>query len=137
MDLTNWLNDERLLANLIGIHLVLGVLLIVSIVLRQLLKNGGDQIVRWTGFLWLDGVGKEAVKGLRAMLFWTTVVLMIVSVGSMAAYHISGRDAGRFLGVDGELTVHLFPLLVLGKIALLAVGVARHFGNAPTERFMK
>jgi hypothetical protein len=121
MDLTNWLNDERLLANLIGIHIILGVLLVVSIFLRKLLKNGGDQVVRWTGFQWLDGASKEAVKGLRAMLFWTTVVLMIVSVGSMAAYHVSGRDArADFSEWMGQLTTtNLLSFgIVLGKIAL-------------------
>jgi len=130
MDLTNWLNDERLLANLIGIHVVLGILLIVSIILRKLLKNGGDQVVRWTGFTWLDGASKEAVKGLRAMLFWTTVVLMIVSVGAMATYHLSGRDVrADFNEWLTKLSAeHLIAFgIVLGKIALLAMGVVLAF----------
>ena len=93
MDITKWLNDERLLANLIGIHVVLAVVLIVSVVLRKLLKNGGDQVARWTACNWLEGISKEAVKSMRSMLFWTTIVLMLVSVVSMAAYHVSGRHA--------------------------------------------
>src|SRR5436305_34328 len=72
MDLSRWLNDERLLANLIGIHVVLAVVLLVSIVLRKLLKNGGDQFARWTACHWLEGASKEAVKSMRSMLFWTT-----------------------------------------------------------------
>jgi small-conductance mechanosensitive channel len=130
MDLTNWLNDERLLANLIGIHVVLGVLLVVSILLRKLLKNGGDQVVRWTGMQWLDGVSKEAVKGTRALLFWTTVVLMLVSVGSMAAYHISGRDVRADLtdwfGHLSAASLTSFGI-VLGKIVLLTVGAVFAF----------
>ena len=54
MDFSKWLNDERLLANLIGIHVVLGAILVVSIVLRKLLKNGCEQVARWTGLHWLN-----------------------------------------------------------------------------------
>ena len=44
MDLSKWLNDERLLANLIGIHIVLAVLLILSVVLRRTLKSVSEQL---------------------------------------------------------------------------------------------
>lgn len=130
MDLSKWLNDDRLLANLIGIHIVLAALLIVSVVLRKLLKNGGDQVARWTGIHWLDGVSKEAVKGMRSMLFWTTVVLMVVSVASMAVYHLSGRDArGDVQEFTGQLTLlHLTNFgIMLGKIIAVAIGVALSF----------
>jgi small-conductance mechanosensitive channel len=130
MDLSKWLNDERLLANLIGIHVVLAVVLIVSVVLRKLLKNGGDQVARWTACHWLEGASKEAVKSMRSMLFWTTIVLMVVSVISMAAYHISGRHAhDDFTAWYGQLTpTHLMTFgTMLGKLVLLAVGVAIAF----------
>ena len=77
MDLSKWLNDERLLANLIGIHVVLAAILVVSILLRKMFKNGGEQLVRWTGLAWLDGASREAVKGVRSILFWSTIALMI------------------------------------------------------------
>lgn len=130
MDISKWLNDERLLANLIGIHVVLGVILIVSIVLRKLLKNGCEQIARWTGLDWLDSASKEAVKGMRSILFWSTVTLMIVSVVSMAAYHFSGRHAhDDFKDWCGQLTsAHLMAFgVMLGKLVLLALGVAVAF----------
>jgi small-conductance mechanosensitive channel len=130
MDISKWLNDERLLANLIGIHVVLGVILLVSIVLRKLLKNGCEQVARWTGLHWLDRASKEAVKSMRSILFWSTVTLMIVSVVSMAAYHLSGRHAhDDFKEWYGQLTsVHLIVFgVMLGKLVLLALGVGVAF----------
>lgn len=126
MNFSQWLNDDRLLANLIGIHVVLGVVLLVSVILRKLLKNGGEQFVRITGLNWLDGVSKEAVKGMRAMLFWTTIGLMVVSVASMALYHLSGRDARADFQ---DWYAHLTPAaltssgITLAKLVALAVGV--------------
>jgi small-conductance mechanosensitive channel len=130
MDLSKYLSDERLLAHLIGIHVVLAAIVICSIVLRKLLKTGGEQVARWTGFQWLDGVSKEAVKSVRPLLFWTTIALMAVSVGSMAFYHFSGRDARHDLREwYSEITsVHLFTLgALLGKLVLLAIGVSVAF----------
>jgi small conductance mechanosensitive channel len=127
MDLSKWLNDERLLANLIGIHIVLGVILLVSIVLRKLLKTGSEQVSRLTGLAWLDDASKEAGKSLRTILFWCTIVLMIGSVVSLAVYHVSGRHAhDDFKELYGQLTVaHLKTFgLTLGKLVLLALGVA-------------
>lgn len=130
MDLSKWLNDERLLANLIGIHVVLAAILLVSIILRKLLKNGGDQFVRWTGLPWLDGASKEAVKSMRTILFWTTIVLMIGSVASIAVYHLSGRHAhDDFKDWYGQLTsAHLKTFgIMVGKLVLLALGIAVAF----------
>ncbi len=130
MDLGKWLNDERLLANLIGIHVALGALLLVSIFLRKLLKNSGEQVVRRTGLSWLDGVSKEAVKGLHGLLFWKTIVLMIVSVGSMAIYHMSGRDArADFAQWIGQLTgANLTDFgIMLAKLIGLTVGAVLAF----------
>ena len=130
MDISKWLNDERLLANLIGIHLVLGVVLILSIVLRKLLKNGGEQFVRWTGMQWLDSATKEAVKGMRSILFWATIALMIATVVSMVGYHLSGRHAHEdFKELYGQLTTaHLIALgITVGKLVGLVLGVAIAF----------
>ncbi|MBI2808391.1 MAG: mechanosensitive ion channel family protein [Planctomycetes bacterium] len=130
MDFSKFFNDDRLLTNLISIHVVLAVVLLVSIILRKLLKDGGEQVVRWTGLQWLDGISKEAVKGMRSMLFWSTVVLMVASVASMAVYHVSGRNArADFQDWFGQLTgAHLLSLgLALGKLVALAIGVALGF----------
>ena len=130
MDISKWLNDERLLANLIGIHIVLGVVLILSIVLRKLLKNGGEQFIRWTGLTWLESASKEAVKGMRAILFWATIALMIGAVLSVVGYHLSGRHAHEdFRDLYGQLTTaHLITLgTMLAKLVGLVLGVAIAF----------
>jgi moderate conductance mechanosensitive channel len=126
MDFSKWLNDERLLANLIGIHIALAVVLILSIVLRKLLKDTGEQFIRWTGLTWLESASKEAVKSMRSMLFWVTIVFMVLCVVSMGVYHVSGRHAHEdFKDLYGQLTtahVIAFGLLV-GKLVALAFGV--------------
>lgn len=130
MDLSKWLNDERLLANLIGIHVVLAVLVILSIVLRRTLKSVSEKLARWSGFSWLDTISKEAGKGMRAMLFWTTVTLMIVTVASMGLYHLSGRDLRHDVKeCYADLTsAHLLAFgTMVGKLALLAIGAAVAF----------
>ncbi len=130
MDLNQILNDERLLANLIGVHVVLGVILGVSILLRRLLKQGGEQVSRWTGLAWLDSLGKEASKGLRAVLFWATVLLMIASIVTMIAFHVSGRDVrGDVKEWVGHLSGATLASLGLtsGKLVGLALGVGLAF----------
>src|SRR4051812_35325776 len=86
------MSDERLLANLVGIHIVLGVILVGSFLVRRLLGHGGNVLVRWTGLTWLDGVNREAMRGVRSMLFWCGLGLMAATVVSMSVYHVSGRD---------------------------------------------
>ncbi len=130
MNFSQWLNDDRLLANLISIHVVLAVLVILSITLRKLLKDGSDQVAGWTGLSWVAGISKEAVKSMRSVLFWSTITLMIVCVASMAIYHISGRDArADFQEISGQITaVHMMKFgFMLGKLAGLVVGVALAF----------
>jgi small conductance mechanosensitive channel len=124
------MNDERLLAHLVGIHVVLLVILFASVALRKALKHGGDQFVRWTGLHWLDGMSREATQSMRAMLFWATLTLMGASLVSMAAYHVSGRDLrwdirDWFANLTGAQLL-AFGLL-LGKLIGLAVGVTLAF----------
>src|SRR4051794_21774609 len=123
MDLSKWLNDERLLANLIGIHIALAVVLILSLFLRKMLKNTGEGFVRWTGMTWLDTVSKEAVRSMRSMLFWATIALMVGVVVSMVIYHFSGRHAhDDFKDLSSQLTTaHLLAFsLTAGKLVALA-----------------
>ena len=55
------------LANLIGIHVVLAVILLISVILRKLLKTGSEQVSRWTGLGWLDDASKEAGRSMRTV----------------------------------------------------------------------
>ncbi len=125
MDLSQYFRDERLLANLIGMHVALALILVVSVVLRKLLKRGGQGLGHWTGLRWLDGLGKEATKGLRVVVFWTALALMGATVIGMIAYHFTGRDV-RLDAREwySHLTgAQLFTFgVVLGKLVLLAIG---------------
>ena len=76
----NWIADDRLLTNLIGLHIILGGILFVSVVLRRIIMHGGSQLVRWTGLHWLDGFCKEAVRHIRSLRFWTTLGLRVLVV---------------------------------------------------------
>ncbi len=95
----DWLNnlsafaDHRLLANLIGLHLLLGLIYVTSLILRGVIMHGGSQIVGWTGLHWLDGVSKEAVRRARAFLFWATISLMLLSVVGGVAYQLWGTTS--------------------------------------------
>lgn len=122
--LSQWLSDDRLLANLIGVHVVLAGLLILSIVIRKLLIHGGGQLVRWTGLHWLDGVSKEAVRRMRSLLFWTTLAAMALTLVAGAVYHVSGRDVRADLN-DWYSHLTASQLLRLGvaaaELVLLAI----------------
>ncbi len=90
--LGNWIADDRLLTNLIGLHLLLGLFCCAAVVLRRLLMHGGNQAARWTGLHWLDGISKEAAKHARTLLFWSTLALMALTIVGAIAYHVLGRD---------------------------------------------
>ncbi|MCI0378635.1 MAG: mechanosensitive ion channel family protein [Gemmataceae bacterium] len=122
----DWFADDRLLANLVGLHVILAVFLVVSVILRKILMQGGDVLVRWTGLHWLDGISKEAVRKIRALLFWATVCLMLGAILGSVAYHAFGRDIRLDLSDwYQQLTAEQIFLLclALGQLALLAVGV--------------
>src|SRR5438445_7704238 len=70
------LTDERLLFNLIAIHALIGVTLIVSMIVKQILVRGSDRLAHLTGLHWLDGVSQEAVRRARSVLFWLTLGAM-------------------------------------------------------------
>src|SRR5688500_13641296 len=88
-----WLGDDRLLANLVGLHVCLAGVLIFSILVRKLLIHGGAVLVRWTGLHWLDGFSQEAVRRIRSLLFWSTLCTIAVLYLAGGVYHFSGRDA--------------------------------------------
>lgn len=123
---TSWLSDDRLLANLIGMHVILGALLLSSVLLRKLLIHGGNQFVHWTGLHWLDGVSQEAVRRTRALLFWSTLGLMIFTVVASFVYQAHGRDIRTDLQ---EWYSHLTAReilnfgVALGELIFLAVGM--------------
>lgn len=104
MDLSNLLTDDRFLFNLLAVHGIVALLLIGSVFIRRVLVQGGDQLVRLTGLTWLDGIGREATRRARAVLFWSTLGLMAVTLAAGLIYHSLGRDVRGDLA---ECTTHL------------------------------
>lgn len=129
--ISDFLGDDRLLANLIGVHLILGIILIVSFIVRKILLHGGNSLVRWTGLHWLDQVGKEANRRVRSLMFWTTLLALTISVASAVVYHAAGRDLRVDLGIwyrhlTGAQLVALG--IILGKLVLVIVAANFAFG---------
>src|SRR5260370_33053468 len=87
-----YLSDDRLLFNLIAIHVLLGATLIVSIVLRRLLVHGSKHVVHMTGLSWLDGVSNEAARRMRSLLFWVTLGVMATIILAGLGYHYFDND---------------------------------------------
>src|SRR5262249_27440639 len=92
-----FLSDDRLLANLIAVHVVLAGLLITSLIVRRILQSGGQNVLAWFGVSWLRGVTVEATSTIRDLVYWTTTALMAASVVGAVLYHLAGRD----VRVDG------------------------------------
>jgi len=130
MNIHSWINsffaDDRLLANLVAVHLVLAVILVAAVVLRRLLTHGGEQFARWTGLHWLDGFSKEATRKMRGMLFWMVLTLLAGTVIGGVGYHLAGRDMRQdVLNWYAHLTgAQIFRIgLALGQLVLLALAV--------------
>src|SRR5207249_2332794 len=101
-----------------------------SVFLRRLLKNSSEHLVRWTGLSWLDGIGREAVKGLRSMLLWSTISMMLLSVVATAIYHAAGHDIRKDAGeCYQQLSVaHLVQMgTIVGKLILLTLAMGITF----------
>lgn len=120
------LGDDRLLANLVALHVLLATTLVVSVVLRKVIIHGGNQLVRWTGLHWLDGFSKEAVRRIRALLFWSTIGSMALLITCGVIYHMAGRD----MRVDVQawydhLTARQIVdfAIAIGELTLLGVAV--------------
>lgn len=120
----NVLDDERLLANLIGIHAVLAGLLVASVIFRKTFKHGVERLVRWTELHWLHRAHQQAHRRLRSVLFWVTLGCMGIAVAVMAVYHYAGRDmrADMRAWYGGLSSAQILAFgLTLGKLVLVAV----------------
>jgi small conductance mechanosensitive channel len=134
----NLLDNERLIANLIGVHVLLAALLLASWVIRKLFKHGTGQLIRWSEMDWLHGVHRQAHRGLRLVLFWLTLGLMLASIVAMIAYHYAGQDIRTDLHeLQTSITsAHILAFgITLGKIVIVATvtgvafGVVRRLSN--------
>jgi small-conductance mechanosensitive channel len=142
------LSDERFLFNFLAIHIVLGLTLIASLFIRRLLIQGSNQLVRLTGVHWLDGISKEAVRRVRALIFWITLGIMVVTLAAGLVYHFAGRDirtdlVAWYTHLTGADVLQVG--LVIGQLTLLSVaswmGVRllrrlRTFGQAHAKHWL-
>ncbi len=124
------LSDERLVANLIALHVVVGVILFVVILVRKLLKHGGDSVSRLTGLSWIEGASREAISSIRSMLSWIAMGGVLGAIAFIIVYHQQGRD----IRIDGRRVYeHFAPEqlyafgTLLGKIVLVVLGVGIGF----------
>ena len=117
-----FLTDDRLLFNLIAIHALIGVTLIVSMIVKQVLVRGSDRLAHLTGLHWLDGVSQEAVRRARSVLFWLTLGAMVLILGGGIVYHVTGGDIRDDLS---DWYTHLtradLLLLIVAMVELVAV----------------
>jgi small conductance mechanosensitive channel len=129
--INNLLDNERLIANLVGIHAVLAGLLLASWAIRKAFKHGTGRLIQWSELDWLKGVHHQAHRGLRVVLFWLTVGLMLASIVAMVAYHYAGQDIRTDLReLHAQITAaHILAFgITLGKIVIVATVTGVAFG---------
>jgi small conductance mechanosensitive channel len=86
-------SDGRLLSNLIAVHLLVLVWLALSVALRWLLTRGAARFGRWSKSDRVRQFSVAATKNGQAMLFWLTLIAMVLTVVGALIYHVSGFDA--------------------------------------------
>jgi small-conductance mechanosensitive channel len=123
---TDVLSDERLLANLVAIHIGLGLVLIVSILIRNAVLAGGGRMLRWFGLDRVEGVSEEAARTVRSLTFWSALFAMLAIIAGGIAYQTYGRDV-RHDVLDWVRTLTAADLIGLGwtgaRLVLLAIGL--------------
>jgi moderate conductance mechanosensitive channel len=125
------MDDERLLANLLGVHALLAVILVVSFTVRKILIRGGRRLGRWTGIDWIEHYQEEANRRVRSALFWLTLCSLVAALAVGIVYHAAGRDVRvDVLAWYANLTAEqLIAASIIGvKLIVLAVGVQAAFG---------
>src|SRR5947207_5614006 len=119
-----FLSDDRLLANLIAVHILLVGLLLLSFMIRHLLQRSGQRFLSLFGFSWLRGVTEEATGAARDLVYWLTLALMAVGMAGGAFYHFAGRD----IRADGLALWHnhvtIEDAIVLGVLIGKLLGIA-------------
>src|SRR5437879_5465186 len=86
------LNDDRLLAHLVGAAAILGVLVLVSWLIYAIFRTSMHRFVCWCEIRWLHDAHEHAHRGLRRLIFWVTLGLMVTTIVAMGVYHSAGQD---------------------------------------------
>jgi small conductance mechanosensitive channel len=123
-----YLSDDRLLFNLVAIHVLLGATLVVSIILRRLLVHGSKHVVHMTGLRWLHGVSNEASKRIRSLLFWLTLGVMATIILGGIGYHYFQNDIRRDIKVwYANLTWAEARTIFVAVVELVFLGIGSWF----------
>jgi len=133
--ITDVIADERLLANLIGVHALLGVILIASFTVRKVLLRGGARLGRWTGIEWIEHYQEEASRRVRSLLFWLTLCSLVAALAVGIVYHAAGRD----IRIDvrawyANLTAEQLVALSVTGVKLIALAAGVHFAFGMVRR---
>lgn len=121
---TAFLSDERLLTNLIAVHVVVGALLILSVLVRQMLQSGGDRLFSWAGMPSLRDATQEAAEQMRNLVYWITLGLMLATAGGGILYHLAGRDVRQDLADLWHAHITSAQLIALALAAAELAGLA-------------
>ena len=90
--LADYLADGRLGANLIAAHGLITLLVLASLILRRLLVRGGSRLACWTGLDCIEQAGEAVARRARVLLFWLTLVALVLTVVASVGYHVAGQD---------------------------------------------
>lgn len=132
-----FLSDDRLLFNLIAMHVLLVSSLIASIVFRRLLAHGGNHFVNLTGLSWLQGISEEASRRIKTFFFWTTLGMMAATIVGGIFYHANGRDVrSDFSHWYDQLTWTDLWLFGRATAELVMLGVGIWLGTRQLRRWL-
>lgn len=90
--IATFLGDDRLLANLIAVHVGLALILCVSYLVRRLVFRFGERLFGSLGASWMRGVSEEASDAARNLIYWVTMLAMAACIVAAVLYHIAARD---------------------------------------------
>src|ERR1043166_9505349 len=127
---TSFLADDRLLSHLLGAAIILGVLLLAGWVIYATSRHGMHRFVCWCEIRWLHDAHEHAHRGLRRLVFWGTLGLMVATIVAMGVYHFAGQGIRADVrGWASKLTgAHFFAFgVTLGKIIVVAILAALAF----------
>jgi small-conductance mechanosensitive channel len=115
--------DSRLISNLIAVHVLVLFWLGISVTLRWMLTRGAARMAQWSNSEGLKKFSDEATRRGRAILFWSTVGAMCLSVIVAVTYHLMGYDArGHLSGWYGTLRHEHF--IRFGFLAGILIGMS-------------
>src|SRR5260370_615226 len=132
---TDLLADDRLAANLIVGHGIITVMVVVSVLLRGVVTGGSGIWPRGPRLRWLKAASEEASRRAGTMLFWLTVLLVLLTVIGGVGYHLAGRDIRLDLSTWYErLTIAELLAVAMAGVKLLALALGAWFAVRSLRR---